>query len=185
MRKYFFSLGLVMLLALQGGICQQYTQTVRGTVLDLDNNLPLIGVNIVLVGTNPLVGTITDADGHFRLEEVPIGRITLALSYLGYENQTVPNIVVNAGKEVVLQVHMQESLVNMTTVEVTAQQYKGEALNEMAMISAQSISPEQTNRYAGGFNDPSRIISNFAGVTATQDGSNQQPKANCLAGIQT
>ncbi len=40
------------------------------------------------------------------------------------------------------------------------------------LLSARSISPEQANRYAGGFNDPSRILSNFAGVTNTQDGSN-------------
>ena len=161
-----------MSLALQVGLCQNLTQTVRGTVLDVDNNLPLVGVNVMLAETDPLIGTTTDIDGTFRLEGVPTRRITLVLSYLGYESRTVPNIVVNAGKEVVLDLQMQESLVEMDVVEVTAQQNKGEALNEMAMISAQSISPEQTNRYAGGFNDPSRIISNFAGVTATQDGSN-------------
>ncbi len=55
---------------------------------------------------------------------------------------------------------------------ITANQNKGEALNDMALLSARSISPEETNRYAGGFNDPSRILANFAGITNTQDGSN-------------
>jgi len=151
---------------------QQLTQTVRGVVLDLDSKLPLVGATVTIPGTEPVIGTVTNANGDFRLENVPIGRISLQLSYLGYENQLVPNIVVNSGKEVFLELHLQESAVKMNEVVVTLDKNKGEALNDMAIISARSISAEQTNRYAGGFNDPSRILSNFAGITSTQDGSN-------------
>lgn len=151
---------------------QNLTQTIRGTVTDVDNKLPLIGVEIIIPESAPLIGTTTDINGNFRLENIPIGRVNLHLSYLGYESMTVPNIVVNSGKEVILNFTMEESAVNMKEIVVTATQNKGEALNEMAMISARSISPEQTSYYAGGFNDPSRIMSNFAGVTSTQDGSN-------------
>lgn len=151
---------------------QNLTQTVRGTVVDMDNNLPIIGAEIIMVNSNPLIGTTTDERGNFKLEKIPIGRVTLNLSYLGYENQMIPNIVINSGKEIVLQLKMQESLITIDEVVVTANKNKGEALNEMAILSARSISAEETNRYAGGFNDPSRIVSNFAGVTSTQDGSN-------------
>jgi hypothetical protein len=111
-------------------------------------------------------------DGTFRLENVPLGRITLQLSYLGYEKSVLPNIVVNSGKEVVLNVNMQESIVKMEEIVVKAYQNKGEATNDMSLVSGRSISVEQTKRYAGGFDDPSRILANFAGVTNTQDGSN-------------
>ncbi|MBK8564459.1 MAG: TonB-dependent receptor [Saprospiraceae bacterium] len=155
---------------------QTLTQTIRGNVLDVDSRLPLIGATIYLTpGPSPQregSGTVTDENGNFRLENVPVGRADLAISYIGYENLQVPNIVVNSGKEVVLNLLMQESAVKMAEVTVTATRNKGEALNEMAMLSARSISPEETNRYAGGFNDPSRILSNFAGITSTQDGSN-------------
>lgn len=151
---------------------QQLTQTVRGNITDADSQLPLIGAEVVILESNPLIGTTTDENGNFRFDEVPVGRITLAISYIGYENQTVPNIVVNSGKEVLLNFKMREALVKLNEVVVKANKVKGKALNEMAMISARSISPEQTNLYAGGFNDPSRIISNFAGVTSTQDGGN-------------
>jgi hypothetical protein len=60
----------------------------------------------------------------------------------------------------------------LNEVIVTSNKNKGEALNDMSLISARSISIEQTERFAGSFNDPSRILSNFAGVTSTQDGSN-------------
>ena len=152
--------------------CQELTQTIRGTILDTDSKLPLIGAEIIIANTDPLIGTTSDENGNFRLEKIPVGRITLHLSYLGYENQTIPNIVVTSGKEVILNLNMEESIFKIKEVVVTASQNKGEALNDMAMISARSISAEETNRYAGGFNDPSRIMSNFAGVTNTQDGSN-------------
>ncbi len=151
---------------------QTPTQTVRGTVLDADSKIPIIGASAIIPGTEPLMGTTTDENGRFRLENVPTGRISLELSYLGYETALVSNIVVHSGKEVVLNLTLRESAVSLGEVVVTVGKNKGEALNDMALLSARSISPEQTNRYAGGFNDPSRIVSNFAGVTSTQDGSN-------------
>lgn len=151
---------------------QSLTQTVRGTVLDADSKLPLVGAQVVTLDTDPKMGAVTDIQGDFRLENVPLGRISILVSYLGYENQILSNLVLNSGKELVLSVNLQESISKLGEVLVTANSNKGEALNDMAILSARSISPEQTNRYAGGFNDPSRIMSNFAGVTNTQDGSN-------------
>ncbi len=151
---------------------QNLTQTVRGTIIDTDSKLPLIGAQIVILGTDPLVGTNTDVDGKFRLENIPLGRIALQLSYVGFEDKTIPNIVVNSGKEVVLNLTMEESFETLSEVVVIANKNKGAALNDMSLISARSVSIEQTERYAGSFNDPSRILSNFAGVTNTQDGSN-------------
>ncbi len=151
---------------------QNLTQTVRGTIIDTDSKLPIIGVQIILPGTTPLIGATTDVDGKFRFEHISLGRITLQLSYLGYENKTLPNIVVNSGKEVVLQLNMQESFETLAEVVVIANKNKGAALNDMSLVSSRSISIEQTERFAGAFNDPSRILSNFAGVTNTQDGSN-------------
>lgn len=150
---------------------QSLTQTLRGTVLDADNKQPLTGVQ-VLLSSSPSKGASTDAEGRFRIENVPIGRVSLQVTYVGYENLQVQNIVVNSGKEVVLTLEMQESAAKLQEITITATQNKGEAVNEMALISTRSISPEETNRYAGGFNDPSRILSNFAGITNTQDGSN-------------
>jgi len=119
-----------------------------------------------------LIGAVTDFDGAFRLENVSVGRITLLLSYVGYGKQTIANIVVNSGKEVILDLHMQESVYNLNEAVITAGENKGQAMNEMALVSARSISAEETSRYAGGVNDPSRIVSSFAGVATAQDGGN-------------
>jgi TonB dependent receptor/CarboxypepD_reg-like domain len=168
-------LGLTFLLCLLfAGLTsgQQLTQIVRGTISDTDSKLPLIGAQVVIQNSSPQLGAVTDTEGNFRIEKVPIGRITLQLNYLGYETQTIPNLVVNSGKEVVLSLNMQESTLKVKEITITGGQKKGEANHDMALLSARAISPEETNRYAGGFNDPSRILANFAGVTSTQDGSN-------------
>ncbi|MFT2011095.1 TonB-dependent receptor [Pontibacter sp. 13R65] len=153
---------------------QTLSQTVRGIVTDADSQAPLIGAIVTVLGSNPLKGTVTDQSGSFRLENVPTGRITLVLSFIGYEPKAIPEIVVNSGKEVLLQLSMQESAVNMAEIKVKPNQVKGQALNEMSLISSRSISPEETSRYAGGlgFNDPSQIVSNFAGVANNPNGNN-------------
>ncbi len=171
MNKFiFFPLALFLLPLC--GFTQDLSQTIRGTVVDADNNLALIGATVLAINESTSVGTTTDLDGKFRLEQIPLGRINIQINYLGYKPIMLPNIVINSGKEVVLNIKLQESVVKMKEVVVSASKNKGEALNNMALLSARSISPEETNRYAGGFNDPSKILSNFAGITATQDGSN-------------
>jgi len=153
-------------------VSQDLTQTVRGTLTDTDSKLPLAFATVLIPGTDPLIGTVTDVNGNFRLENIPIGRISLRLSYLGYETKTIQNLVVNSGKELVLDLNMRESVVKMYEVVIKASRKKGEAMNKMSLVSARSISAEETDRYAGSFDDPSRILANFAGVTSTQDGSN-------------
>jgi len=66
-------------------IIQKAIITVSGTVYDIDNNEPLIGVNILIKGKD--VGTATDYDGKFSLE-VEEGA-TLIFSYIGYNEKEV------------------------------------------------------------------------------------------------
>jgi len=170
MKKLFLTTLVIALLAIQV-FSQNLTQTVRGTIIDIDSKLPLIGASLVIVGTNPAIGTTTDANGKFRLEKVYIGRVTLQFSYIGYEPLTVTNIEVNSGKEVVLDLNMKESTVKMEAVVVKPNHKKGEALNGMAMVSSRSISVEETGRYSNSWSDPSRVVSNFAGVATNPDGA--------------
>ncbi|NVO12148.1 MAG: TonB-dependent receptor [Bacteroidales bacterium] len=149
---------------------EKLSQTVRGIVTDVDSKLPLIGVSVVILDSNPTIATATDAKGVFRFENIPIGRITIQFSYVGYESRTVSNIVVNSGKEVVLDINMQESTVNIAEVVVKSSR-KGEVTNVMSRIGAHTISVEETKRYTGGMDDPARVVSSIAGVASTPDGS--------------
>jgi hypothetical protein len=151
----------------------ELTQTVRGTIKDRDANIPLIGVTLIIEGSDPVMGTTTDVNGNFKFDRVPVGRINLLITYVGYEEKVIPNITVGSGKEVVLQVEMQESLVSINEVVVRGKnRKKGDVLNEMALLSARSFTVEESQRYAGSLSDPSRMVSSFAGVTSNPEGNN-------------
>lgn len=162
---------LIMLILTNLVFSQNLTQTVRGTVIDNDTKLALIGATIVVVYSDPLIGTSTDANGCFRLEHIPVGRTNIKISYIGYEPKTIPNLEINSGKETVLDISLQESIIEMKDIVVSANRNKGETRNDMSLISSRSISVEETRRYTGGMDDPSRVISSFAGVTCSADGS--------------
>ncbi|MEZ4995795.1 MAG: carboxypeptidase-like regulatory domain-containing protein [Saprospiraceae bacterium] len=144
---------------------QEFTQTIRGQVRDVDTQIPLIGAAVVMKSGNDPVGAVTDLDGNFRFDQIPVGRIDLEVTYLGYEPQQLNSLLLTAGKELVLQVDLVESAISMNEVVVTATHDKTEALNELASVSARSFSVEETSRYAGSFYDPARMAQNFAGVS--------------------
>lgn len=151
---------------------QDGTQTIRGIVVDKQSELPLIGVAVELINVESTSGTTTEMDGNFAISNVPVGRQTLRFSYLGYNAMTIPNVMVTAGKEVIMNVSLEESIVEIKEVVVTAEVEKDKAGNELATISARSFTLEEVTRYSGGRNDVSRLAANFAGVNIANDSRN-------------
>lgn len=160
------------------------TQTIRGVILDQQSESPLIGATIQLITNNDnndvndaktqqtVAGATTDTDGQFILKNAPVGRQALRISYLGYEPLTVPNILVTAGKEVQLNLRMQESFAALNEVVINGKADKDKAVNEMATISARQFNTEEVMRYSGGRNDVAKLVANFAGVAANNDARN-------------
>ncbi|MCB0557692.1 MAG: TonB-dependent receptor [Phaeodactylibacter sp.] len=150
----------------------QAFQTIKGSVVDQQSEMPIIGATVELISVNPARGTVTDVDGRFSVSEVPVGRHSLRVSYLGYSPVTIPNVLVTAGKETVLNLSLEESVVQMDEVVVTGRVEKGKANNEMATISARSFNLEEVTRFSGGRNDVARLAGNFAGVSTADDSRN-------------
>lgn len=150
---------------------QSPTQTIRGFVLDKQSQSQIPGASIVLLGTEPLKGTLSDANGRFIISNVKVGRYDIKISYMGYKEIVIPNVVVTAGKEVVLDIGMEESIAALNEVVVSGSK-KNETQNEMVSVSGRSFSMEEVNRYAGGRSDPARLAANFAGVSSPDDSRN-------------
>lgn len=151
---------------------QTTTQIVRGRVVDAQSGFPLIGVNVVVLNSDPLLGTSTNEQGYYSLKEVPLGRQTLRASFMGYQEQTIPNVVVTAGKQAVLNLELSEQVLMADEVVITAKSEKTLTNNELTTVSARSFNLEETGRYAGSRNDPARMAANFAGVAANNDDRN-------------
>ncbi|MEZ4702077.1 MAG: TonB-dependent receptor [Rhodothermales bacterium] len=168
MRRFLYSLFFVLHLAGTAGAQTPATpyQTVRGVVVDRDSRIPLPGANVVVLSVDPPVGTTTDLEGRFEVPRVPVGRHRIRISFLGFEPVLLPDVLVTAGKEVVLNIALQEDILQGQEIVIEADAAKGNAINDMAFVSARSFSVEDTRRYAGGLDDPARMASAFAGIAS-------------------
>lgn len=162
----------VFVLVATQALAQIPTQTIRGRVIDKQAQFPLIGATVVIMESDPMKGTATDIDGYFRLEEVPVGRVGLHISFVGYNPLTLPNLNLSSGKELVLEIELEERVISAKEVEIVAYKDKEQPINDMATISARTFSVDETQRYAGTMNDVARMASNFAGIQQTDDSRN-------------
>jgi hypothetical protein len=167
----FLLLGIALTINAQPAIP---SQTIRGTLFDAAARMPLPGANVVLIDSNPLVGTTTDAEGRFRLTNVPVGRVRLKITLVGYEELTLGEVLVNSGKETVLDLPLTESIRQLAEVTVAYKRAEDRTVanNELAVVSARPFNAAETNRYAGSLGDPSRMAANFAGVSGANDSRN-------------
>lgn len=117
---------------------QEITQTFRGQVRDALTELPLPGASVVIEGTDPILGASTDMDGWFRIENVPVGRIDVRISMIGYNPRTYNNLLISSGRELIVDVRLEEQVYQLEDVVVTAMS-KDQPVNEMAIVSAKSF----------------------------------------------
>ena len=162
-------LSAMMLISLTG---HSQTQVVKGKIVDAKAEYPLIGVTVTLVNSDPVLGAITDSNGNFRIENVPVGRQFFAIQYVGYKPVTMSNVLVTTGKEVVLSIKMEESIEQLEEIVITSESNKDLPNNELAKVSARTFSLEEVTRFSGGRNDVARLAASFAGVSAPDDSRN-------------
>tara|TARA_B100000508_G_scaffold75230_1_gene58610 strand:+ start:76168 stop:78549 length:2382 start_codon:yes stop_codon:yes gene_type:complete len=149
----------------------QITQTVRGTVVDEASLSPLPGAKVIVLDTTRQLRAITDVDGNFKIEGVPVGRLSILITYMGYASKTLSNLDLTSGKELVLNIKLSEDITVAEEVVITGRK-KGEVANDMATVSARTFSVEASQRYAGSVNDVSRMAQSFAGVQGNDDSRN-------------
>jgi len=147
------------------------TQTVRGKVIDSESKTPITGVTVLISGYDDSLVSVTDADGIFRIKNVPTGRINIQIMSVSYNYSELRNLELKSGKELVLTIELIENVENIEEVVVIANR-KDKTSNEMATVSARSFTVEETERYAGTWLDPARMAANYAGVMAVGDQRN-------------
>lgn len=154
----------------------QGTQTIRGTVTDEASKAPIAGAIVAIPngGQGTSLTTVTDSSGNFRISNVPLGRQSLKIAFAGYEELSLPDVMVTAGKEVILTLALTEKVLQLQDVVVNFDKSNDKASvnNPLATVSARSFNTDDTKRYAGALGDPSRMAANFAGVVSGNDSRN-------------
>lgn len=145
-------------------LAQQPTQTIRGLVTDNASSVSIPYASIKIKNTG--IGVISDSIGNFTLPNINVGRYNIEITTVGYESVILKEIQVTSGKEVFLNIQMKEKVTSLAEVTVKPKVNKEQPMNALATVSAKMLSVDEAQRYAGGFDDPARLVSAFAGVSS-------------------
>lgn len=166
MKKLVFSFFMLLILQVQA-----QNGVIRGVITDKQSEKTIEGAVITLLG-NDGITAVSDAFGRFKLEQVPLGRQSIAIDATGYESSVLPELEVVSGKEVLTNIALTQTFNELSEVVIAAPNNKAKAINKMAAVSVRQFSPDEVNRYAGGRSDVARLASNFAGVSTADDSRN-------------
>jgi hypothetical protein len=100
-----------------------------------------------------------------------LGRQIIKISYVGFNEIILPNVVINTGRDATIEVELEENL-SLSEITVRAQRPSTAIEKGITTVSAFTFDIEDTKRFAGSRNDPARMASNFAGVAASDDSRN-------------
>jgi hypothetical protein len=156
----FIFLSVFSVLISFGAIAQ--TGVIKGVVKDKLTNDAIIGANISLIGTD--IGTSTDIDGKYIIEDLKPGFYTIEVSYIGYENITQSEIEIQGIRPTILDFEMGENTNQLKEVVVTANSFRKSAESP---VSLRTIGVSEIKRNPGGNRDISRVIQSLPGVTST------------------
>ena len=139
-------------------------QTIRGTVTDETSGNPIPYVTVKLLITDIEQAAATDSLGQFRLNKLPVGRYDLQISCIGYESTIIREILLGSAKETYCEIQLKEYSEKIDEVTIRPKVNKEQPINPMTLAGGRMLSVEEASRYAGGFDDPARLVSSFAGV---------------------
>lgn len=150
-------------------LSQNNTQSIRGVITDKFSQAPIAAARISIFSLEK--ESYSDTLGKYVLSGLPPDRYVLEVNCVGYKTVFLSNVLVTSGKEVILDIALEDEFEQIDEVTVSGKS-KGETNNQLASVSARTFSIEEVNRYAGGRSDPARLAANFAGVSAPDDSRN-------------
>lgn len=158
-------------------IKQEYIHSeggIRGAVKNKLSLKPLEYVNVILLdaNNNQIDGTSTDSCGTFKFPNLKVGRYLIKASMLGYTSVLSDYIIVTSTKTSNLELFLEENSENIDEVTIIASTPRNYPQNIMSLTGGRILSIEETNRFAGNFDDPTRLASSFAGITSGSVNSN-------------
>lgn len=164
--KFYFAVLSGLLLTLSAW---SQNGTIRGNVYDQETGEPVLFANIRLADTQ--LGTNSDENGFFSLNNVPAGSYTLIATYLGYDS-TALRVNLTADAINYQRILLTPNAINLTTVDVSGQREK--ARTEVN-VSTLTVSPKQIKSLpsAGGEADIAQYLPILPGIISSGDQGGQ------------
>ena len=110
----------------------QTLQTVKGQLIDKETKSPVADATVI-IKQYPANATTSDDKGFFQLDKVPLGRIDLRITKVGFMPVDLSNVQISAGKQTILNVEMEVSFSVLAEVKLSAKSkiVKERPLNDM------------------------------------------------------
>ncbi|GCC51569.1 TonB-dependent receptor [Chryseotalea sanaruensis] len=143
-------------------IASAQSGTISGKIKDANTQEALIGVSVVIEGSNPIIGTSSDIEGNYKLT-APTGSYTLKATFVGYREVKKYNVVLTSGNIAIINFELQEELTTLNEIVVKAGKTAAVATLETP-LSIQKLSTEEIKSNPGGNFDISRVIQSLPGV---------------------
>lgn len=152
---------LSVFILFSGSLPAQMRASVEGVVMDKSEH-PLPFVNVFFIDN--MEGTMTDEVGHFTIETARMGRRTLRISHIGYEQESI-EVIVSETDLVILEIRLEKSLVEMDAITIIAGSFT------MADEEGQTLTRLDVVTTAGASADIFRVIQTFPGVNQVDEGA--------------
>ena len=143
------------------------TGVVKGRILDADSQLPLVGANVTLKSTG--IGSVSDEEGYFDIDQVPMGYYTVTISYIGYKTQNKADIWVRPNGYEFLNIKLESFVIQIDDVIVEESYFERSMVKEYQVVS---FNRDELRRYPGTGQEISRIINTLPSVASV--GENRQ-----------
>ena len=132
------------------------TGKIAGTITDKTTGEPLVGVNVIIMGTT--LGAATDLDGYYSILNVPVGTHSLRVTFIGYRDYVENDVQVNLDLTSTINVQMERTTLDLgQEVVVTA---------ERKLIRKDETNTNVVKRTEDIENMPVRGLANLAATTA-------------------
>ncbi len=166
-RSLFFTNLIFIIVINQSLLNAQNSATIQGKVIDTQSGNPIPEVNIELLGTH--MGDVSDSSGTYQLLHLAAGTYSIRASRIGFEPQTIENIVLNTGESRIVDFSLKASPVKLPGVEIEAERLWEKYLTKASLIGVQRMRAREMANIPGSLDDPTRAVQIFSGVSGGGD----------------
>ena len=166
-RIFVLAIGLTLKFLFSTSLAQNAQGEIYGRIIDAVSKQPLVGANIILLGTT--LGDATDSNGEFKITNILPNTYQVRASLIGYNSVTKTDISVTTARPIELDFELIEQIVELESVTVLADYF---SRIPTEVNSTKNFSYEEIRRTPGGFEDVVRALSVLPGVAQAEPGRN-------------
>ncbi|WGH76778.1 TonB-dependent receptor [Tenacibaculum tangerinum] len=134
---------------------------ISGKIIDSKTRETLPFVNVLVYGTT--IGAVSDENGNFILNNIPLGYNKIQASFIGYETLISDEYLVTKDNSPYITIELVESSTQLNEVQIKAALFKESVVSP---LSLQSLGIAEIEKNPGGDRDVLKVIQSFPGVAS-------------------